>query len=238
MTTMLPKSLALWTLALGLLCLHSYATHAHRFALLSVPPYFSVLFLGLLGLLGWTLNLWILGSSGIPMATLLDVKKTLPSPTGPTTTTTGDSSASGLRRLWALLLALSTLSVLSFHAFLSYVSSLQALESFADNEKEEEAEFIPLWTYALLLLFLLNPSQTLFHRERLELHNSLKRIALGGLWDPVPFCDVLFADILTSFSRVLGDLHFVLSDLVFSEELAKSSWMSSGLELLVPILVW
>jgi hypothetical protein len=59
---------------------------------------------------------------------------------------------------------------------------------------------------------------------------------LGGFYDFVPFCDIIFADILTSFSRVLGDLEFVFSDLVLSEQV-RQGFFGNFLEVLVPLLI-
>jgi hypothetical protein len=225
----LPKALALWTLSLLLLLLHTTSTHAHLLTFSTgIPLYFSVLFLVIFGLFCWTLNVVLLNGAGIPTAKLLDLKK--PSGQSP------DPPSGDTKRLWALILLLSSVSLVSFYCFLSYLSSPS---SMAEEEEEEQAEFIPFWTYILLLLFLLNPTRTLFYKERQEFTNALKRIAWGGLWDTVPFCDVLFADILTSFSRVFGDLQFVISDLMFSDDFFLGrSWLSLGLELLVPFLVW
>ena len=58
---------------------------------------------------------------------------------------------------------------------------------------------------------------------------SLKRIVFGGLKSTVPFSDVIFADILTSFSRVFGDLEFALGDLLLPthvHERLRFSWLS------------
>ncbi|KAJ1557489.1 hypothetical protein HK405_015904, partial [Cladochytrium tenue] len=45
----------------------------------------------------------------------------------------------------------------------------------------------------------------------------MRRIAFDGLGAAVPFSDLLLADVLTSYSRVLGDLHLAVADLLHVE---------------------
>lgn len=42
----------------------------------------------------------------------------------------------------------------------------------------------------------------------------MKRVLLEGLYSPVYFCDVILADILTSFAKVMGDTWIVTGLLV------------------------
>ena len=52
------------------------------------------------------------------------------------------------------------------------------------------------------------------NQERKWFVNCLRRIVLGGISAKVYFSDVILADILTSFSKVFGDLQLVIVDLV------------------------
>ncbi|KAI8814941.1 EXS family-domain-containing protein [Cladochytrium replicatum] len=80
------------------------------------------------------------------------------------------------------------------------------------------AEWVPLLTYAILLGITLLPTNHFFGAERRMFLRSFARTAFGTLQSEVPFSDVLLADILTSFSRVIGDLQLVVMDLMFSED--------------------
>lgn len=283
----------LWISTLILLSLYSIQTFSHLLSVSGVPVYFSVLFLILLGLLCWTSNLWILNKSGIQTHRLLSLRKgTDSSPLSPPSSNNNNNNNGLLsptlgtppsqinllsnnnnnshslpelttlietKRLCTLFLSLATLSMGSFYLFLHW--------SAKEGQNEEKAEFIPFWTYIILLGWLMNPFQVFFYKERMEfwryiyiyffwnwndlrknyyiliihlrIHNrSLNRIALGGWKDPVPFCDVIFADIMTSFSRVFGDLRFVVSDLVFTEEEGQLSVQrDTWIEIVVPLLI-
>lgn len=50
------------------------------------------------------------------------------------------------------------------------------------------------------------PFQAKFKSQRRQFRQSLSRIIFGGLNDPPSFADILLADVLTSYARVLGDL--------------------------------
>lgn len=52
---------------------------------------------------------------------------------------------------------------------------------------------------------------------------SLQRTFFDGLFSPVPFCDVLTADILTSFAKVLGDV-WVSVGLLFHPDVSPDHW--------------
>lgn len=66
------------------------------------------------------------------------------------------------------------------------------------------------------------------------LHSAMGRICLPYLYREVPFCDVILADILTSFSRILGDLHVTFCDLVLEPGTNLVSRVESSLHHLTP----
>ncbi|WVW78401.1 hypothetical protein I302_100355 [Kwoniella bestiolae CBS 10118] len=77
------------------------------------------------------------------------------------------------------------------------------------NGVEDEMErwrVIPglLWLGILAGVFV--PWRGVGERERAGLRRALKRILLPPLNAPIFFCDVILADILTSFAKVLGDM--------------------------------
>ncbi|WWD00635.1 hypothetical protein V866_007570 [Kwoniella sp. B9012] len=77
------------------------------------------------------------------------------------------------------------------------------------NGIEDEMErwrVIPglLWVGILAGMFV--PWRGVGERERAGLRRAMKRILLPPLNAPIFFCDVILADILTSFAKVLGDM--------------------------------
>eukprot|EP00842_Homolaphlyctis_polyrhiza_P004146 jgi/Hompol1/4732/HPOL_003857-RA len=129
--------------------------------------------------------------------------------------TDGGSHQTTVANLYRMALASSALTLVSLWAF-AILSSYWG---------EEGAEIVPLLTYACILVFLANPWPVMFHSERFRFLRSLGRSAFDGLWSPVPFCDVVLSDILTSFSRVVGDMQLVFCDLMLSPD---SEWHPSG----------
>jgi hypothetical protein len=65
----------------------------------------------------------------------------------------------------------------------------------------------------------------------------LRRIFFDGLWSPVPFCDVILADILTSYAKVLGDVWICVGLLVGQD--TRESWGGHwGVPLLTRCVRW
>lgn len=80
-------------------------------------------------------------------------------------------------------------------------------------------EFLPqLYLFLLALLFFL-PIQRLSRTGRYRFLSTLKRVSLGGLAESQDgkFGDIILADVLTSYAKVLGDL-FVAECMFFSKE--------------------
>ncbi|KAL2914804.1 protein-ER retention protein [Polyrhizophydium stewartii] len=148
--------------------------------------------------------------SGVPWASPKSVLDRLTTPARPKTAAGGTLTrhASTIRATYAMAAGFTLVTLLSLWLF----------EVCADAWGEERAEFIPLALYALALFVAFNPWKIVFHHERFKFMRSLSRSAFGGLWSAVPFCDVVLSDILTSFSRVVGDLQLVFCDLVLSPD--------------------
>ncbi|KAI9365553.1 EXS family-domain-containing protein [Zopfochytrium polystomum] len=83
---------------------------------------------------------------------------------------------------------------------------------------------------------------------RLWLGAAAFRVACEGIDARVPFCDVVLADVLTSFSRVLGDLHLAVADLLQVEPADAGgrpspdgagswSWLTRLMQVIGPVLV-
>lgn len=61
----------------------------------------------------------------------------------------------------------------------------------------------------------LTPWRGIGYRERQALRRAVKRCLNPPAKDPIFFCDVIFADILTSFAKVLGDLFVGANQVIF-----------------------
>lgn len=77
------------------------------------------------------------------------------------------------------------------------------------TELVERLDFIPQSCFIVLLLILIWPLNRLSRSGRIRFLWTLKRISIGGLAESKDgkFGDILLADALTSYARVLGDLY-------------------------------
>ncbi|KAI8617306.1 EXS family-domain-containing protein [Chytriomyces sp. MP71] len=178
----------------------------------SLPVYFHVLLLVDLGLFCWASNVHILMLSGINVNRILHYSN----PQCPSTDPSGALIAP-LHISYQLSLVPSHLYKISFVYSLITIAAIGVFTLVVRfmGGSEEKAEFVPLLTYVVAISLLIGLKEDFFFgRERRCFLSSLHRIAFGTFASVVPFCDVIFADILTSFSKVLGDLHLVAEDLL------------------------
>ncbi|KND00484.1 uncharacterized protein SPPG_04800 [Spizellomyces punctatus DAOM BR117] len=164
----------------------------------SLPPYFRLLLLVDLGIWCWATNVHVLVATGIDLYRVLDAQVRKP------------SSVSRSEDTTALYGIAATFTIITFLS-LAIFAKLEA------KWGEEAAEIVPSLTFVLLTALILWPRKGFFARERGRFTRSLIRTILGGLGSTVPFCDVILADILTSFSKIMGDLQIVFADLVTEE---------------------
>lgn len=104
----------------------------------------------------------------------------------------------------------------------------------------ERLDFIPLSLFIVLLLVLICPLNRASRSGRIRFLLTLKRVAIGGLAESQDgkFGDILLADALTSYARVLADL-YVSFCMFFTEGLAATSKpnRACGTDFIVPIIV-
>jgi len=67
-------------------------------------------------------------------------------------------------------------------------------------------EILPLSCFASIFVLALCPFNIVYREERFRFLRVLRRIAIGGLDKEEKFGDIMLADILTSYAKVLGDL--------------------------------
>lgn len=107
-------------------------------------------------------------------------------------------------------------------------------------ELVERLDFIPQSCYIVLLLILIWPFNRLARSGRIHFLRTLKRVSIGGLAESKDgkFGDILLADALTSYARVLGDLYasfcmFFAPDISSTEKPVRSC----GKYFIVPVIV-
>lgn len=107
-------------------------------------------------------------------------------------------------------------------------------------ELVERLDFIPQSVFIVLLLILIWPLNSASRAGRIRFLLTLKRVAIGGLAESQDgkFGDILLADALTSYARVLGDL-YVSFCMFFTDGLAATSKpnRACGTDLVVPLIV-
>lgn len=107
-------------------------------------------------------------------------------------------------------------------------------------ELVERLDFIPQSVFIILLLILIWPLNRASRSGRIRFLLTLKRIAIGGLAETQDgkFGDILLADALTSYARVLGDL-YVSFCMFFTDGISATSKpnRACGKDFIVPIIV-
>ncbi|KAH6584512.1 hypothetical protein BASA61_007412 [Batrachochytrium salamandrivorans] len=231
--------LALLAVCLLLLLLVAYPTDDLLLYLLGLPVYLHVLLLLNFGLWCWASNLHILNMVGIDTSVLLEGPITTPIPLlillllmllpATSTSVSSNSVTRNSKRITANTngstplrhhRTIRALYVLSFAFTTLNVVTLWLFSTFSAKWGEENAEFIPLITYIIVLFVTVNPWNIAYYKERSKFLRSIWRSAFGGVFSVVPFSDVILSDILTSFSRVVGDMQLVFCDLVLVSNVA------------------
>jgi len=101
-------------------------------------------------------------------------------------------------------------------------------------------EILPQSFLLLLAVFFLVPIQRLSRAGRYRFLSTLKRVSVGGIADTETgkFGDILLADVLTSYAKVLGDL-FVSACMFFSPGVSSTAKpdRSCGGAYMVPLII-
>lgn len=108
------------------------------------------------------------------------------------------------------------------------------------HERVESLDFVPQSYLFLLPIMILLPIRRLSPSGRYHFLKSLRRVSIGGLADAQngKFGDILLADALTSYAKVLGDL-FVTFCMFFSRDIHSTSKpnRSCGTDFVVPLII-
>ncbi|KAI9140971.1 EXS family-domain-containing protein [Paraphysoderma sedebokerense] len=150
------------------------------------PLPFRVLVLFTVGVYCWGLNVLILQANGIPINSVMQQERI--------------SRAKPIIRIALILSAVIVLGLWTFW-------SLQ--------DSGNDPSWVVTICYAVTMAVVLCPLPVIHKRERIEFLGALRRVVYAPISAKVYFGDVIFADILTSFSKVLGDLYGTIFSIIF-----------------------
>ncbi|KAK4054740.1 protein-ER retention protein [Microbotryomycetes sp. JL201] len=180
-------------------------------------------------LLGWATNLHLLAFLGIDTSLVLDIRlddyRGIASSLLPTSNAiqSGTSSAGAAAAAAAGVAGATTRSqapfvhpsrlypplyILAGLGFLWTTVSWAVFMRLTGGDAVEMVKWrgVPAFSAFAVGTVALMPMNILFKKERMMFIRSMKRIVLGSIYSPVPFSDIILADILTSSAKVLGDV--------------------------------
>ncbi|GAA5945190.1 Erd1p [Sporobolomyces koalae] len=185
------------------------------------PLPFRILCLTFLTVVGFATNLHLLAALGIDTAQVLDIRLDHP----PSISSNGNSNPPPLvhpTQLYAPLYKLATAGLAT--TAITWILYRVVTTGSAVDEALAWRWFPATVALALAAACCL-PSNVACRRQRFMFLRSLRRIVSPNLFNPVPFCDVILADILTSSAKVLGDV-WLAACFIYSagaREIAKSA---------------
>ncbi|KAI8334291.1 EXS family-domain-containing protein [Chlamydoabsidia padenii] len=157
-----------------------------------VPGSYRPIILICIGLWGWGLDLLLLCRHRIDPSYLLQLHHHHPSTTT-TTTTNNNNDKHMYKPIFVLAGGLSLMVLINLWFYLQWVLP-------------EDASWLPLLAYLSAIVLMLWPGKTLYVKERTRFIRLIRRVTSVNLFANVYFADIIFADLLTSFSNVLGDM--------------------------------
>ncbi|KAF8210444.1 EXS family-domain-containing protein [Mycena galopus ATCC 62051] len=173
--------------------------------ILSFPLPFRVLVLAGLGILGWATNLHGLDLLGIDAVSAMDLRRAADPHAhllGLSLSPTSSSHPAAVVSIYTAVYRLS--AVYAGWVFFSWVvfrwltaGNMLLVDAFG---------YIPAVSALIALLVLVCPVDALYKGERDKFLHAIRRCLFTSMDGPIYFADVVFADIFTSFAKVLGDV--------------------------------
>ncbi|KAJ7268832.1 EXS family-domain-containing protein [Mycena haematopus] len=172
--------------------------------ILSFPLPFRVLVLAGLGILGWATNLHGLDLLGVDAVAAMDLRLDadahlrLPPHLSSSAGKYPAHPYTIYAAVYRLFAAYSLWVFFSWAAFryLTY-GNMSLVDAFG---------YIPAVSALVVLLVLICPFDALYKHERDKFLHAVRRCLFTSMDGPIYFADVVFADIFTSFAKVLGDV--------------------------------
>ncbi|KAK7005649.1 protein-er retention protein [Favolaschia claudopus] len=163
--------------------------------ILSFPLPFRVLVLAGLGILGWATNLHGLDVLGVDPAAAMDLRlHSSPFPSSP--------SHTPVHTIYTAVYRLFT--IYSVWVFLSWATFRWV--TYGNMLLVDAFGYIPAVSALVVLLVLVCPLDIACKHERDKFLHAIRRCLFTSMDGPIYFADVVFADIFTSFAKVLGDV--------------------------------
>ncbi|EEB09159.1 Erd1 [Schizosaccharomyces japonicus yFS275] len=100
--------------------------------------------------------------------------------------------------------------------FSAVLGTLAVMSSFMLDQafKLDHITYIPLFMYGFLMFA---PAHRFFYKQRRNFVTQCLRISTGNLSFETRFADVMFSDLLTSYSRVIADIWLAGAILIYEE---------------------
>ncbi|KAJ7178348.1 EXS family-domain-containing protein [Mycena crocata] len=171
--------------------------------ILSFPLPFRVLVLGGLGILGWATNLHGLDLLGVDAVAAMDLRiEASASSHLPPHLSSGPKSPSHPSMIYTAVYRLC--AVYSVWCFFSWAAFRYL--TYGNMKLVDAFGYIPAISALVVLLVLVCPVDAFSKRERDKFLHAIRRCLFTSMDGPIYFADVVFADIFTSFAKVLGDV--------------------------------
>lgn len=197
----------------------------------SFPLPFHIFVLVGLGILGWATNLHGLDIAGIDVIGAMDLRTDggNPLPAHHSPVKHSSNLSVHYRALYQICMVYSLLGFVSWAAYRHAThGDLVLMDTFG---------YIPGITALLALSILLCPYNVLHKTERRKFLHAVGRCLFSSSDSPVYFSDVVLADILTSFSQVLGDVWLSLWMLIPGNSILIPPAESGLLRWILPIIM-
>ncbi|KXN91012.1 hypothetical protein AN958_03079 [Leucoagaricus sp. SymC.cos] len=171
---------------------------------LSFPLPYRVLVLIGLGIFAWATNLHGLHVLGIDAVGALELRTEGQIPRTPSHSNRLNLQS---KHVSPSVVYLPTYSLFFTYGAFCFISwTLYRVCTKGNDVLIDAFGYIPLTTGLIILMVLVCPMNIVFKYERDKFLRALYRCLLSPYHAPVRFSDVVFADIVTSFAKVLGDV--------------------------------
>ncbi|PFH53845.1 hypothetical protein AMATHDRAFT_136831 [Amanita thiersii Skay4041] len=171
----------------------------------SFPLPFRVMSLTCLGIFAWATNLYGLYACGIDVVSAMNLRTEGYPPRSLSILPAHRRNGHAQRHVTPPYTTFYSITFVYFIWFtVTYLMFISA--SHGDPDAANAYSYIPALAILVVLTLLICPFRLLFKRERDKFLHTLSRCMFSRTTSPVYFSDVVFADVFTSFAKVLGDL--------------------------------
>lgn len=192
-----PKYLRyLFTSSLLIILLYIIFHNGIKALVVSLPTLFHVQFFAFLGIWLWGINVYALENAGIDCTSLLAIESK------PLT-----SSAN------AFISYKNIFSLAEWYTYF-YSTSIVVFYYSAQVWEKKYTQWIAVVSTVVAVMILFMPFKSVYKKERNKFVSAIKRIIKPTLNVETSFCDVVLADLITSFSKVVGDFYIAFAEIV------------------------